>query len=99
MLLSAMLLVLSVFHGLFVFSMLRDPARLRTYVETSPKAFLWRKMLGVERAVELTRRVFLPLGAVVAGVLFLLAASALVSHLLGHREAAGALLGAPTSEP
>lgn len=40
----------------------RDPNRLRAYVETSPKAALWRSLLGVERAVLLTQRVFLPLG-------------------------------------
>lgn len=32
------------------------------YVRTSPKAWLWRKMLGEERATRAVQRVFGPLG-------------------------------------
>ena len=41
----------------------------RRYVMTSPKAWLWRKLFGPERALELVRRVFAPLGLVIALVL------------------------------
>ncbi|MBM4367805.1 MAG: hypothetical protein FJ102_16450, partial [Deltaproteobacteria bacterium] len=81
MLLAAFLVVFSVVHFLFVVSLLRDPARLRAYVETSPKAFLWRKILGVERTVELTRRVFLPGGFVIAVGMFLAGVSLLAQSV------------------
>lgn len=47
-------------------AMLRDEAKLVAYIETSPKAALWRNKLGVERTVGLARRVFLPVGSLVA---------------------------------
>ncbi len=42
-----------------------SPTFAQRYVETSPKAWLWRKMLGPERAVIAVRRFFGPLGIVV----------------------------------
>ena len=46
--------------------MLRDPTKIVAYVETSPKAALWRNKLGIERTVELSKRYFLPLGSLVS---------------------------------
>jgi hypothetical protein len=49
-----------------------DPAFARTHVETSPKVWLWRKYLGTERALVLTKKIFLPLGIVISLVLIII---------------------------
>ena len=36
------------------------------YITESPKAFIWRKMFGEEKAYKLTKRIFAPLGVVVS---------------------------------
>lgn len=41
-----------------------DDGFLREYVRTSPKAFLWRKVFGEERAAEIIRTRLVPLGLV-----------------------------------
>jgi len=41
-----------------------DDAFLNEYVRKSPKAWLWRKAFGEERAAAIIRKVFLPLGIV-----------------------------------
>jgi hypothetical protein len=46
--------------------MLRDPEALAEYVRSSPKAKLWVKKFGEERAIELSRKYFLPIGTVAA---------------------------------
>jgi hypothetical protein len=43
-----------------------DPAFARKYVETSPKVWLWRKYFGAEKALIMTRKIFLPLGIVIS---------------------------------
>jgi len=43
---------------------LRDPKFAKNYIETSPKAWIWRKIFGVEKATKLTKSVFAPLGIV-----------------------------------
>lgn len=43
-----------------------DPAFARNYVETSPKVWLWRKHFGTEKALAMTKRIFLPLGIVIS---------------------------------
>ena len=39
---------------------------LRNYIETSPKAIIWRNKFGVEKAMDITKKVFLPIGLVVS---------------------------------
>lgn len=39
-----------------------DPAFARSYAESSPKAALWRKWFGVDKAAKLVRTVFAPIG-------------------------------------
>lgn len=45
---------------------LRDEEKLRRYLQTSPKAALWIKKLGVEKTVSLSKKVFLPLGCIIS---------------------------------
>ena len=57
---------------------LRNPTFARMHVETSPKVWLWRKYFGVEKALIMTKKIFLPLGIVISlglivvGILFLI---------------------------
>ncbi len=58
--------------GYFLFrniSHFRDEGKLRHYVETSPKAKLWVKKFGIEKTVDLSRKIFIPLGILVSCVL------------------------------
>jgi hypothetical protein len=43
-----------------------DPAFARRHVETSPKAWLWRKYFGIEKALTMTKEIFLPLGIIIS---------------------------------
>lgn len=63
----SLLLVGTGIVGLF-FSIkaLVDPAFARRHVETSPKVWLWRKHFGTERALIMTRKIFLPLGIAIS---------------------------------
>ncbi len=45
---------------------LKNPDYLKNYIETSSKAFLWRKIFGVEKTIELTRKIFLPVGLILS---------------------------------
>lgn len=69
----SLLLVGAGIIGLF-FSIkaLVDPAFARKHVETSPKVWLWRKYFGTEKALIMTRKIFLPLGIVISLVLIIL---------------------------
>jgi hypothetical protein len=40
----------------------KDPVFAENYIRKSPKAFLWKKLFGEEKAVKLTKRVFAPIG-------------------------------------
>ncbi|MEN8134952.1 MAG: hypothetical protein ABFS18_05380 [Thermodesulfobacteriota bacterium] len=45
---------------------LLNEEKLRNYVENSPKAKLWVKKFGVEKTIILSRKIFLPLGILIA---------------------------------
>lgn len=63
----SLLLVGTGLVGLF-FSIwaLVNPAFARKHVETSPKVWLWRRHFGVEKALTMTREIFLPLGVIIS---------------------------------
>ncbi len=42
-----------------------DAAFREEYIKKSPKAWLWRKLFGEERAIKLLHRVFAPLACVI----------------------------------
>lgn len=44
----------------------RDETKLREYLETSPKAKLWVRSLGMEKSITLSKVIFLPLGLIVS---------------------------------
>lgn len=49
--------------------LLRDDAKLLSYVQTSPKAKLWVRKYGIDRTVEMSKKYFLPLGLLVSATL------------------------------
>ncbi len=51
---------------------IKDPVFLEDYVKRSPKAWLLRKLLGVERTMMLTKTVFAPLAIVLGCALLVL---------------------------
>ena len=48
---------------------LASPEKLKSYLETSPKATIWRQKFGPEKTLRLAQRVFMPLAIVVSLVL------------------------------
>lgn len=50
----------------FSIKALVDPAFARKHVETSPKVWLWRKYFGTEKALIMTKKIFLPLGIIIS---------------------------------
>ena len=63
----SLLLVAAGIIGLyFSIKALVDPAFARKHVETSPKVWLWRKLYGTEKALVMTKKIFLPLGIVIS---------------------------------
>jgi hypothetical protein len=48
---------------------LRNEEKLRSYLETSPKAKLWVKKFGIEKTMSLSKSIFLPVGCLVAAAM------------------------------
>ena len=42
-----------------------DPKALKKYIEKSPKVFIWRKMFRVEKTIELSHKIFLPIALII----------------------------------
>jgi hypothetical protein len=55
-------LVTLCFSGRFLI----DPVFARKYIAESPKAYIWRKVLGADNAMKLTRLFFAPIGVALA---------------------------------
>ena len=53
--------ILSLF---FSIKSLMNPAFAKKYVETSPKAWLWKKIFGTEKTSIINQKIFLPLGII-----------------------------------
>jgi hypothetical protein len=60
--LSVVLVVALVGNTLLFWKLRTDDEFLRQYVKTSPKAFVWRKAFGEERAAEIIRDRLVPFG-------------------------------------
>ena len=56
----------------------RIPGYALDYAKNRPKAWIWRKMFGVERTAELITKVFAPLGITLSIVFVLFGVSALI---------------------
>ncbi len=59
-------LIVGIFYLYKIIRSYKNPEYLKKYIETSPKALIWRKKFGVEKAVTITRKYFLPLGFIVS---------------------------------
>lgn len=46
-----------------------DPAFATKYVAESPKAYIWRKMFGIDKTMTLTKYFFAPIGVILSIVL------------------------------
>jgi hypothetical protein len=56
----------------FASKFLVDPIFTDNYIKKSPKALIWRKIFGEDKAIHLAKTIFAPLG-VILGSLFILA--------------------------
>ena len=61
---SLLLLGIGILGLFFSVKSLINPAFAKKYIDTSPKAWLLRKLFGVEKAPIITRKIFIPLGII-----------------------------------
>ena len=71
-----------VFNAGLMWRLRTDDTFLKEYVRTSPKAFIWRRMFGEERAAEIIRTRLVPLGIGLWTVLLLVLGSAKILAFL-----------------
>ena len=50
---------------------IKNPDYAKHYIKNNPKAFVFRKLFGEEKALRITRNFFAPFGAVISLFLFL----------------------------
>ena len=55
----------------YAIKFLRDPQFAENYIKKSPKAFIWKKLFGEEKAIKITRNIFAPIGLLL-GIGFIL---------------------------
>lgn len=58
--------MIGVLYLSFIFKFKKDPSFAEKYVKNSPKAYIWRKMFGEEKALKLIHTVFIPIGFVLS---------------------------------
>jgi len=52
------------------------------YIRESPKAFIWRKLFGEDRAYKMTKTIFAPLGIVISAGMIIVGTYYLVRILI-----------------
>ncbi len=48
-----------------------NPAFASNYIKNSPKAWLWRKLFGEEKALKITKYVFVPIGIIIGIIIII----------------------------
>ncbi|MBT3298282.1 hypothetical protein HN385_05130 [archaeon] len=69
---SILLIGIGSFNIYYSSKFIRDSKYARKYVETMPKAWLIRKIFGVNKAIKMTRKFFAPLGLVMGVIIILM---------------------------
>jgi hypothetical protein len=66
---KVLLIVVGIIALYFSGRFLIDPEYAKKYVRESPKAYLWRKMFGLEKTLTITKYFFAPIGVILSLVL------------------------------
>ncbi|MHA1691938.1 MAG: hypothetical protein ACTSU7_09920 [Candidatus Heimdallarchaeaceae archaeon] len=69
---SLLLIIIGAINLFFASRFLYDKKWAVKYIQTSPKAFLWRKMLGEKNAYKITKNLFAPLGLIIGLIITVL---------------------------
>ena len=80
MIYSYLLTVAGLYFAIRNIILMGDEKKLRSYLTTKPPGKQWVSKLGEEKMVGLTKRIFLPLGLVVALAMFGVGAWAIYLH-------------------
>lgn len=62
---NIILIVVGIINLSLMIKIVRDPKFAYNYVKNSPKAFLWRKLFGEERALIIVKKIFVPIGFII----------------------------------
>ena len=68
---SILLIIIGIINLVLSIKFIKDLQFSRQYIETNPKAWILRKVFGIEKAFKITRYYFAPFG-IILGVLFIL---------------------------
>jgi len=69
---SLILILIGIINLYFAIRFIINPEYGQDYIKNSPKAFIWRKLLGEEKAYSITRKIFVPIGIILGAVLILI---------------------------
>lgn len=67
---GTLLIAVGIIDMFYAIKFLTNPTFAMKYIKESPKAWLWGKLFGVEKAIKVTRKIFAPLG-IVLGILLI----------------------------
>lgn len=60
------IILVGVFYLTLNYKFRKDRSFGSNYVKNNPKAYIWRKMFGEEKALRLIRTVFIPMGFLIS---------------------------------
>jgi hypothetical protein len=72
------LILIGCFNIYLTRKLIKNPQFVENYTKTSPKAFIWRKIFGEEKAIKIIKTVLAPIGlflgicVVLIGIILLL---------------------------
>ncbi len=69
---SLLILLAGVINFYYATKAIKDKKFLENYVKKSPKAFIWRKIFGEDKAANIIRKFFAPLGICIGIILIIL---------------------------
>ena len=70
--LTVVLIVIGIVNLYYAGKFFKDPAFAKNYIQKSPKALIWRKLFGEEKAIKMTKTIFAPIG-IILGIGLILA--------------------------
>jgi hypothetical protein len=65
------LIVIGFLNIILIYKFRSDEEYARNYIAKNPKAFIFKKIFGEEKAYQVTMKYFIPLGCVISALLIL----------------------------
>ena len=72
MIYSLLLIAIGLISIYYSVRFLTNPKFAKNYIEKNPKALIWRKIFGIQRAIKISKIIFIPTGILIAIYLIIL---------------------------